>query len=91
MGPAKKLPYGNSYADREGEPFCGNECIWKHRATPGTIDIRLPPKGSKGPRVINLFAQWNLGKPVDDPDAPVLDSAEARKVMFGKCPLKSQN
>ena len=51
LGLAKKFPYGNSYADREPEPFCGNECISEHRATPGTIDVRLPPEGSKGPRV----------------------------------------
>ena len=43
-----------------------------------------PRRDPKAPESINMFAQWNLGKPVDDPDAS-LDSAEARKVMFRKC------
>ena len=53
----------------------------------GTIDIRRAPDG-KGPTVINLFAQWEMGAPGKynrvKPATPS-DSAPAREAAFKEC------
>ena len=78
LAAAKKYPYCNSYSEREPKGLSGNACIHEHRAEPGTIDIRVPHQGTRGPRVINLFAQWDLGRP-HNTKADNADSAIVRQ------------
>lgn len=62
-GVAKTLPYGCSYKERRRQPPGNKFAIPEDRATPGTIDVRVPPPGTRAdsPVVLNLFAQWELG------------------------------
>ena len=54
----------------------------------GTIDVRRPPAGGKGPAVINMFAQWEMGAPDKYKrvqPAPPSDSAPTRERAFKEC------
>ena len=86
-GVATELPHGCPYKGRKPCPstlgtklerFAGSQS----RAVPGTIECRGPKEGS-GPGVINMHAQWELGKSLEYnripcPNAYGEDSAETR-------------
>ena len=61
------------------------------RATLGDVDLRCPPTGQAGPKVLNLFAQWELGAPgkyTRVKPSPPSDSAATREHAFKNCLLK---
>eukprot|EP00966_Prymnesium_polylepis_P014860 343461-Prymnesium_polylepis.1 len=84
---AKTLPFGCSYKERRRMPPSNKFAVPEDRATPGTIDVRRPPAtvfgAPKQPKVINVFAQWEMGaagKYNRVHPAPPSDSAKQREV-----------
>ena len=56
---AERLPYGNSYKEREPIPHSKGLAMYSSRPKPGTLEVREPPEGlDQRPRVINFRAQY---------------------------------
>ena len=60
---AEALPYGCPYATKRPILPAKRFAIPNDRTTPGTIQVRLPwTKRTIAQTVINMFAQWELGR-----------------------------
>ena len=90
-GVAAALAYGCPYADRTPMAPANKFAIEADRATPGTIEVRMPPVGTSGPGrpgVICMFAQWEMGPPGKYnrvKPAPRSDDAATRERWFAQC------
>jgi hypothetical protein len=88
---ARALPYGCSYKSRRPDLPAKKFAIAikQDRSEPGTIDVRRPPSDSNNsPIVINMMAQWELGRALiysraKCPNGP--DSYRNREAWFQSC------
>tara|TARA_B110001452_G_scaffold85393_1_gene69781 strand:- start:161 stop:820 length:660 start_codon:yes stop_codon:yes gene_type:complete len=89
LGIANKWAWGSSYSGRRRMPPANRFAVPEDRAIPGTIDVRRGPPGSGTPLVINLFAQYEMGKPGVYKRVPfppgVNDLAPQRERWFAEC------
>jgi len=87
-GVAKKYPYGCPYAQRR-KSFGGRFARSEDLGVPGTVDIRRPPVGNKGPAVLCFMSQWEMGPALKYNRVPtpagIRDSKDQRKVWFAQC------
>ena len=94
----QKYPYADVAGLREPDRNLKSFSKFKHRDAEGSVQLKAPPAGDKGPAVGTLITQYGIGRPLEEnniskkivqhcPDTAVtshlkLDTQEKRSVHF---------